>query len=433
VRFTSTRDRSLDVGLREAVLRGMPADGGLYMPAALPRLAPETVAGFAGLEFPAVAAAVAGALFGDDVPMADLERISADAFDFPVPLVQLGEEQYLLELFWGPTLAFKDFGARFQSRLLSWLHRGEDRLLNILVATSGDTGSAVASGFFGVPGMRVVVLYPRGRISRLQERQIATLGGNIAALEVDGVFDDCQRLVKGAFADGDLRRRLDITSANSISVARLLPQSFYYFYALSRLAGPGRAAVAVPSGNFGNLTAGLMARRMGLAVERFVAATNANDAVPEYLRSGKYRPRPSQATISSAMDVGDPSNFERILDLGGGEWSAVRREICGSRWSDAETRAMIRRTHEESGYVLDPHGAVALAGLQSFLSRHRGWRGIALATAHPAKFPEVVEPLIGNTLEIPESLRQALDREKTSIPLSARYEDFREFLLSQPV
>lgn len=365
------------------------------------------------------------------MPDADLARIAADALDFPVPLVRVdvpgGEPVHLLELFHGPTFAFKDIGARFLARLLAWLLAGperEERPLTVLVATSGDTGSAVAQAFFGVAGTRVVVLYPEGQVTPLQERQFTTLGGNVQALAVDGTFDDCQRMAKAAFADPVLRERLLLTSANSINIGRLLPQVFYYLHAAAQLPpGTPPPRFVVPSGNFGNLTAGLLAHRLGLPTAGFVAATNVNDVVPEYLETGVFRPRPSARTISSAMDVGDPSNFARVLRLYGGDLAAIRRHVAGYRFTDAETRAAIRRVYGETGRILDPHTAVGWLALEA----DRAARGagappataVLLATAHPAKFREVIAPVIGAEVPLPPALAACLERPSRALPLPA--------------
>jgi threonine synthase len=346
-----------------------------------------------------------------------------DGLDFPVPLVQVTERIWVLELFHGPTLAFKDIGARVQARLLH--HFTDGTPLTILVATSGDTGSAVAQAFYGVPDTRVVVLYPEGQVSDVQEAQMASLGGNIRALSVHGTFDDCQRLVKQAFADDDLRAHVWLTPANSLNVGRLLPQVFYYF----QLLGLERPLVSVPSGNFGNLTAGLIARRLGLPVEGFVAATNVNDVVPAYLRTGHYEPRPSIRTVANAMDVGTPSNFERIQWLYDHDFEAIRRDITGAVFDDSTVVAEIANVYRRHGYLLDPHGAIAWLALNEKLdSAVPGATGVFLATAHPAKFREVVEPAIGETVPLPPVLAASLGRPRHSIPMPADYAALNEFL-----
>jgi threonine synthase len=428
--FRSTARRSPEVSLREAVLCGLAPDGGLYMPAEVPRLAPEILNGLRGMSFIDLSFVVLKPFLDEEVPDAALRQILSDALNFPVPLVTLAPDFHILELFHGPTLAFKDFGARFMARLMAWFIRGTDRPLTVLAATSGDTGGAVAQGFFRVPGIRVVILYPAGRVSEAQERQFATLGENITALEVAGSFDDCQRLAKLALADADLRERLLLTSANSINIARLLPQMLYYFAGIMELpAGASPVVFSVPSGNFGNLTAGLLARKMGLPVERFVAATNSNDVVPEYLRSGSFLPRASQQTLSNAMDVGNPSNFARLAGLFENDLAAMRRAIWGCGFSDEETLGAMRSVHERFGYLADPHTAVGILGWEAFHKQHAAsCSGIVLATAHPAKFSSVVARTTGSTPSLPDSLARALTRPKLSRPVSANFEELKRFL-----
>ncbi|HMB67952.1 MAG TPA: threonine synthase, partial [bacterium] len=393
--WRSTRGKCPPVDLRTALFRGLAADGGLYLPERWPELPASAFAGPPDL--PAVASDVLHP-FLDDVPPDDLRAICADALDFPVPLVELEEGVHVLELFHGPTCAFKDVGARFMARLMSWFLRDGGDDVTILVATSGDTGSAVAQAFLGVEGTRVVVLYPKGKVTPLQEKQFTTLGRNVTALAVEGTFDDCQRLAKAAFADADLVREVNLTSANSINVGRLFPQAVYYAHAVRQLPpGSPPPRFCTPSGNFGNLCAGLIAARCGMPAAGFIAATNVNDVVPEYLDTGAYRPRPSRETISNAMDVGDPSNFDRILDLYGGDADAIRRDLRGSRHDDDETRAAIRDVHARTGYVMDPHTAVGYLGLRA-VPRSGGGPDVLLSTAHPAKFRESVEPVIGETV-----------------------------------
>jgi threonine synthase len=352
--------------------------------------------------------------------------VVAQALDFPIPLVPFGERVHVLELFRGPTCAFKDVGARFMARLMALYHGEGGEPLTILVATSGDTGSAVAQAFFNVPGTRVFVLYPEGKVSPLQERQFTTLGGNITALAVAGTFDDCQRLVKEAFADPGLRD-LRLTSANSINIGRLLPQIFYYFHAWAQLPEPpAELIVSVPSGNFGNLTAGLMAKRLGLPVSRFVAATNVNDVVPEYLRSGVFRPRGSVATLSNAMDVGNPSNFARMLALYGGDVERMRADVEWATLTDDQTRAVIARAFHDRGYVLDPHSAIAASGLAKLAGQRGPETGVFLATAHPAKFAAIVEPVIGRQVELPARLAECMRREPRSVRMGRTLGELRE-------
>jgi threonine synthase len=423
MRFRSTRGGPW-VDLATALTDGLAPDGGLYMPESLPPFPTDFLAELGRDPSPArTGAAVLNHLLGGEGGLSSrvLERIAGEALDFPLPLVPLvpsgqGSDPgmrpiHVLELFHGPTLAFKDVGARVMARLLAEV-AGEVEggpPLTVLAATSGDTGGAVASAFLGVPGTRVVVLYPRGQVSPRQEAQFTTLGRNTHALEVEGTFDDCQRLVKEAFSDPALKGAHRLTSANSISVGRLIPQIVYHVHGRLQLPGEGRVLVSVPSGNFGNLAAGLMAKRMGLPVDRFIAATNANDVVPGYLASGVYRPRPSLRTISSAMDVGSPSNLERIRALYGDDLSALRGDVSGSAWSDEETGAAIVRCRQEYGYLIDPHGAVGLLALEAELALEPpGTRGVVLATAHPAKFAEVMEPLLGEELPLPPALADRL-------------------------
>lgn len=379
--------------------------------------------------FSDVALAVTRQVLGGALPGDVLQRVVEDAFNFPVPLVPLGERTFVLELFHGPTLAFKDFGARFMARLLGALDGASGDTLTVLVATSGDTGGAVAHAFHGVPRTQVVVLYPDGKVSRIQERQFSTLGGNVHAVAVTGAFDDCQRLVKGALRDADLARAHRLTSANSINIGRLLPQITYYFFAWTDLPRvENDLVVSVPSGNFGNLTAGLLAKRLGLPVARFVAATNANDVVPAYLRTGRFEPRAPQPTISSAMDVGHPSNFARMEVLYGGDAARMREDVVGSAHTDEDTRACIADVEQRFGCVLDPHSAVGYLGLQRALAERPGATGVFLATAHPAKFGEIVEPVIGRPVHVPERLAMCLEREPVVTRIRPDPRELREVL-----
>ena len=429
--YHSTHNPSFRVDLKEAILRSLPPDNGLYMPDSLPVLGEDFWQIWRHLSFSETGIAVADAFFGEDVPPQALVDIVEGTLTFDAPLVTLGPGDHVLELFHGPTLAFKDFGARFMARLMAWLTRGEDRLLTVLVATSGDTGGAVASAFHNVPGTRVVILYPKGKVSGLQEKQLTALGGNITALEIDGSFDECQTLVKSAFLDRDLSERLNLTSANSINLARLVPQSFYYIHAARQLPEGVKPVFVVPSGNFGNLTAGLLATHLGLPVEHFVAATNRNDVVPEFLRSGAYSPRPSVATISNAMDVGAPSNFVRMQALFGGSWEAMKSMISGMSFTDDQTRAAIREVKSLYDYAIDPHGAVGWLAARNWRSTHPCSATVTLETAHPAKFPDVMEAELGQgVVEIPERLAVLAGREKVATPLPADQAVFREWLLA---
>ena len=393
MKFYSTNNPDLKVDLKQAVTQGLAPDNGLYMPEKIPVLPKAFFDTIAKKSFQEIAFEVADNLIGDDVPKAELQRIVEHTIQFDAPLVEVGKNIYALELFHGPTLAFKDFGARFMSQLLGYFAKQQEKEIIILVATSGDTGSAVANGFLGVAGTKVVVLYPSGKVSEIQEKQFTTLGKNVTALEVDGTFDDCQNLVKQAFLDRDLKQKYFLTSANSINIARLIPQSFYYFYAYSRIPDKTNPVIfSVPSGNFGNLTGGLLAKRMGLPIDKFVASTNINDVVPRYLSSKSFNPGLSKQTISNAMDVGNPSNFVRMLDLFQGDFESLSREIAGYAFTDSETETAMQEVFSRNKYMMDPHGAVAYLGLKEFLkSRKTAATGIFLETAHPAKFKEVVD------------------------------------------
>lgn len=403
------------------------------MPAEIARHSPQELEEFRSLPFTEVCFRVVRPFASPDVPEEILWQIVSEAINFPVKLVSLSPGLHILELFHGPTLAFKDFGARFLARLMGYFVRGESRPLTVLVATSGDTGSAVAHGFLGVAGIRVVILYPSKRISEAQEKQFTTLGENITALEVAGTFDDCQRLVKQAFGDETLHKRAFLTSANSINIGRLLPQMFYHVAAYRQLpVASTPLVVAVPSGNFGNLTAGLFAKRIGLPVAKFIAATNANDVVPQYLRRGEFCPRPAQATYSNAMDVGNPNNFPRLLDLCRGQLEYVRREIWGHGASDEETLEEMKSVWERYRYIADPHTAVGLLAWEAYKREHpEPAQGLVLATAHAAKFADVVVKAIGSAPPLPDRLAAHLEKPKLSISVSNRYEDFKEFLVSR--
>lgn len=432
MKYYSTNHKSQPASLAEAVTRGLAPDGGLYMPERIAQLPDAFFRSLADMSFAEMSQRVARALF-PGVNAEAINRITADTLSFDTPLHPVEPGMYALELFHGPTLAFKDVGARFMARLLAHLSHDESgRELNVLVATSGDTGSAVANGFLGVEGVNVYVLYPKGKVSRVQESQFATLGRNITALEISGTFDDCQRLVKQAFTDADLNAAMRLTSANSINIARLLPQSFYYFRAVAQLKAMGvdrDIVVCVPSGNFGNLTAGLIARRMGLGISRFVAASNANDVFPQYIETGVYSPRPSVQTYANAMDVGAPSNFARMLELYGGDHDAMAADISASRTSDDEILATIADVERRDGYTLDPHGACAYHALRQQL--REGETGVFLETAHPAKFGDVIRRAIGREAEMPERLKAFLGREKQSVELPKTFGEFKEYLLSR--
>lgn len=433
MKYYSTNKQSQSVSLQEAVVKGLASDRGLFMPEAIKALPSSFYDHIEDLSFQEIAYRVADAFFGEDIPADTLKDIVYDTLNFDVPLVKVEENIYSLELFHGPTLAFKDVGGRFMARLLSYFIRKEGQKdVNVLVATSGDTGSAVANGFLGVEGIHVYVLYPKGKVSEIQEKQFTTLGQNITALEVDGTFDDCQALVKSAFMDKELNDHLLLTSANSINVARFLPQAFYYFYAYAQLKKMGQAdnkkvVVCVPSGNFGNITAGLFGKQMGLPVSRFIAANNKNDIFYQYLQTGKYNPRPSVATIANAMDVGDPSNFARVLDLYKESHEAICRDISGTTYTDEQIRETVKTTYQQTGYLLDPHGACGFRALKEGLKE--GEIGVFLETAHPAKFLETVEDIIAHKVTIPAKLQEFMKGEKQSLPLSKEFADFKAYLL----
>ncbi len=434
MKYYSTNGRAPLATLERAVVRGLAEDRGLYMPEHINSLPQEFFNEITSLSFTEIAFRVAQAFFGEDVPETDLRNIVEDTLSFPCPIVQVQDSIYTLELFHGPTLAFKDVGARFMARLLGYfIRRSENqRLVNVLVATSGDTGSAVANGFLGVEGIHVYVLYPKGKVSPIQECQFTTLGRNITAVEVDGVFDDCQSLVKSAFMDEELSAHMQLTSANSINVARFLPQSFYYFWAyaqLRKLELNAPLVCCVPSGNFGNICSALFGKRMGLPISRFIAANNANDIFYQYLQTGQYCPRPSVATLANAMDVGDPSNFARILDLYGHAYTAICKDISGARYSDEEISQTLRQCLEDTGYQLDPHGACGYRALCEGL--HTGEVGFFLETAHPAKFKSTVEQITGKEIEIPNRLLAFMKGEKQSVKMSRNFEDFKQWLLKR--
>ena len=446
--YYSTNRKAPLATLEKAVVKGLAEDRGLYMPERIKPLPKEFFDGIQDMTLQEIAYQVANCFFGEDVDAESLQKIVYDTLSFDIPLVKVsssqgGREIYSLELFHGPTLAFKDVGARFMARLLSYFSpSGESQkgAVNVLVATSGDTGSAVANGFLGVEGIHVYVLYPKGKVSPIQECQFTTLGQNITAIEVDGVFDDCQALVKSAFMDEELNARMRLTSANSINVARFLPQSFYYFYAFAQLKrtlsnsltlGEGREGsivCCVPSGNFGNICSALFGKRMGLPISRFIAANNANDIFYKYLQTGQYNPKPSVQTIANAMDVGDPSNFARILDLYGKSHEAICRDISGATYSDEQIAETMRQCLSETGYQLDPHGACGYRALQEGLQE--GEVGFFLETAHPAKFKQVVDDICGGDVAIPERLQAFMRGTKQSIPMSKDFKEFKEYLIA---
>ena len=444
MKYYSTNKKAPVATLEKAVVKGLAEDKGLYMPETIKKLPKEFFENIDKMSFQDIACAVAEAFFGEDVEKEALRNIVCDTLSFDCPVVPVtpkGKDDtdiYTLELFHGPTLAFKDVGARFMARLLQYFLKkgskveGQKSEVNVLVATSGDTGSAVANGFLGVEGIHVYVLYPKGKVSPIQECQFTTLGKNITAIEVDGVFDDCQALVKAAFMDADLNAHMKLTSANSINVARFLPQAFYYFNAYARMKAMGKAdnmVMCVPSGNFGNICAALFGHAMGLPIKRFIAANNANDIFYNYLQTGKYCPQPSKATLANAMDVGDPSNFARIYDLYKGDHAAITGLISGATYKDEQIRATMQKCYEETGYVLDPHGACGYQALKDLLKE--GETGVFCETAHPAKFKEKVDEILATDIEIPARLQAFMKGTKQSIPMSKEFIDFKNFLMKQ--
>ena len=433
MKYYSTNGKAPEADLHKAVVKGLAEDKGLYMPETLKKLPQDFFDNIQDMSFQEISYRVADAFFGEYVPADTLKKIVYDTLSFDCPTVKVNDNIYSLELFHGPTLAFKDVGARFMARLLGhFINQEGKEEVNVLVATSGDTGSAVANGFLGVEGIHVYVLYPKGKVSAIQECQFTTLGKNITAVEVDGVFDDCQALVKSAFMDNDLNKHMKLTSANSINVARFLPQSFYYFYAYAQMKKLGLAdnlVVCVPSGNFGNITSGLFAKKMGLPIKRFIAANNANDIFYKYLQTGVYEPKASVQTIANAMDVGDPSNFARIIDLYKNDHDAICADVSGATFTDEQIAETIKAVSDKYGYICDPHGACGYRALETGLKE--GETGVFLETAHPAKFKSTVESIIGHEIEIPQKLAEFMKGTKQSIQMPKNFEDFKEYLLSR--
>jgi threonine synthase len=433
MQYYSTNNPDHKVSLKEAVIKGLAPDQGLYMPESIPVMPVSFFEKLPSMGFQEIGYAVIGALFGKDLNESQIKDLVDHTLIFDAPLVKVEEGIYSLELFHGPTLAFKDFGARFCSKLMSMLMEGEQRKVRVLVATSGDTGSAVANGFYNVPGVEVIILYPKGKVSELQEKQFTTLGGNIHCLEVNGVFDDCQRMVKEAFLDHELNEKMLLTSANSINIARWIPQCLYYFYAWSRLPEKNKKlAISVPSGNFGNLGAGILAQRMGLPIHTFMASTNINRVVPDFLQGLDFKAKSSISTISNSMDVGNPSNFYRLLALYGNDEDLFREKVKGFYFDDEDTAKAMEKVKEETGYILDPHGAVGYLGLRNFLKMNpREYVGIFLETAHPGKFKSVVDKVLGIDLKLPDRLAQFLNGAKKNEELKNDFAAFKAFLLNQ--
>ncbi|WP_028295248.1 threonine synthase [Olivibacter sitiensis] len=431
MKLYSTNNKDLRVSFKDAVFNSLPADKGLYMPEHIPALPAEFIANLADYSLQEVAFTVANTLIGDDIPSADLHAIIDDAINFDAPVVPLGDAIAVLELFHGPSLAFKDFGARFMSRVMAYFSAKEDKPLDVLVATSGDTGGAVALGFLGVEGTRVTILYPKGKVSPIQELQLTTNGQNIRALQVDGTFDDCQALVKEAFNDGELNQLLRLTSANSINIARLIPQTFYYFHAYAQLLRRGIKEVvfSVPSGNFGNIGAGLLAYKMGLPVKQFIAATNVNDTVPRFLKNGKYEPKPSVQTYSNAMDVGNPSNWVRIMDLFDQDVSSLKAVVSSYTYTDEDTLKGIGELYKKYRYIACPHTAIAYLAAKAYKETHVGnFEAVFLSTAHACKFPDIFPQELASKIEIPEQVKELEGRESKVGSLKASFEDFKNYL-----
>jgi len=429
----STNNTASRVSFKDAVFNSMPQDKGLYMLVTIPRLDDKFISHLDEYSLPEIAFHVAQTLLGDSIPADDFKKIIYDAINFYAPIVELEKDVYVLELFHGPSLAFKDFGARFMSRVMSYFLEEGEKQLDVLVATSGDTGGAVALGFLGVPNTRVTILYPKGKVSDIQELQLTTNGQNIRALEINGTFDDCQALVKQAFIDKELNEKFRLTSANSINIARLIPQTFYYFNAYAQLLRQGKNKVvfSVPSGNFGNIGAGLLAWKMGLPVEQFIAATNANDTVPAFLKSGIYQPKPSVATLSNAMDVGNPSNWVRIADMFKDNMDELKNMITGFSYTDEETLTAIKAVDQDYNYVVCPHTAIAWQALKDWKKLHNGNEaaGVFLSTAHPCKFPDVFPDNIAEKIDVPEQVQALQEKQKHSVILSTDFEEFKDYLL----
>ena len=428
--YYSLNKQSPIASFKEATILGQAPDKGLYFPESIPQVDKDLISNIDNISNEEIAFRVIKPYVGNEIAEDDLYRIVSETVNFPIPLVQVSENISSLELFHGPTLAFKDVGARFMSRCLGQFVKGADKKVTVLVATSGDTGGAVANGFYNVEGVEVVILYPSGKVSSVQEKQLTTLGNNIHALELNGTFDDCQQLVKQAFTDAELNKQLFLTSANSINVARWLPQQFYYFFAYKQWKQKDQPPViCVPSGNFGNICAGILAHMSGLPVKHFIAACNANDIVPSFMQSQQYQPKPAVATISNAMDVGNPSNFVRILELFHQQFPQLKEKFSSVSITDEETKQTMKRVYDELHYTLDPHGAVGYLALERYLQQHSTDKGIFLETAHPVKFYDVVEPVLNQPIELPESVKQIIDLPKQSTQMNVSFEALKEFLL----
>jgi threonine synthase len=430
LRYYSTNKQADLVSFKEATIRGQAPDKGLYFPETIPQIDKELIRDIERFSSEEIAFRVIRPYVGGEIKDEDLFGLVSETVNFPIPLIKVTDRVFSLELFHGPTLAFKDIGARFMSRCLGYFLKNEKKKVTVLVATSGDTGGAVANGFYKVPGVNVVILYPSGKVSAVQEKQLTTPGENITALEVNGTFDDCQQLVKQAFADPDINREIFLTSANSINVSRWLPQQFYYFFAYKQWRDKNKPPViCVPSGNFGNICAGILAKQSGLPIDHFIAACNINDVVTQYLQTTKYKPQAAHATLSNAMDVGDPSNFIRILEIFHHQFPDLKNNLSSFRITDDETLTTIRSVFEKYNYTLDPHGAVGYLALEKYLNLTPGKKGIFLETAHPVKFPDAVRSATGHEIELPASIQQIMNKEKLSVSMSKDYSSFKGYLL----
>lgn len=430
VKLYSTNDKHHQVNIKEAVLKSLPHDNGLYMPSKIPRISDEFLQNISNLSFHEIATYISKLYLGKDIEESDLKEMISNAINFPAPVITIDKNLSILELFHGPTLAFKDFGARFMARLMNYFWKEKTQKLRILVATSGDTGGAVAAGFHGLDNIEVIILYPKGKVSKLQEKQLTTWGDNIKAIEIDGDFDDCQRMVKQAFLDKNLNSDLNLSSANSINIGRLLPQTFYYFEAYKQLNSNKELVFSVPSGNFGNLTAGLLAKKMGLPISHMVAATNINDVIPKYIATGEYLPKNSKETLSNAMDIGNPSNFARILDLYGSTWNHIKKDITAYSFTDSQTTDKIVSTHKNLGYVLDPHTAVGVLGAMKYKKQNPNAHTVVLSTAHPIKFQSEIQEYIDFSIPYPSTVQNFLEKEGIKTPMKPKFTDFKIYLKS---
>ncbi|WP_109831458.1 threonine synthase [Reichenbachiella versicolor] len=430
MKYYSTNKSVPEVSFEEAIFKGLPDDNGLYMPDTIHKLDQSFFDNIENMSLAEIGYEVASKYIEDEIPAEDLKKIVAETMNFDIPAVKVEEGVYSLELYHGPTLAFKDVGARFLARCLSYFSGKKEKKATILVATSGDTGAAVGAGFYGMENINVVILYPGGgKISKIQEKQLTTLGGNITACEVDGTFDDCQKMVKDSFLNPEMKDKFNLTSANSINMARLIPQSFYYFWTYAQLKSVSKdIVICVPSGNYGNLTAGLLAKKMGLPIRQYIAASNANDIVPAYIQSGQFNPKPSVMTMSNAMDVGNPSNFFRMNDLFGASWDVFKEELAGYAYDDKQTGECIKQVKDDTGYLLDPHGAVGYLGLKEYMNDYPAEVGVFLETAHPAKFGDVVEPIINEPVVMPDRLKAYAEGTKVAEPIKADVAQLRVVL-----